>query len=131
MAQKEAFSYLGKDRVLVFSDPDSDPDSDEVDEVLSCLEQLSTEDIVTLYWTKNAAFGPVVDGVELIDTPHKLLQQGKIDRTGTLKAVMMGSTSEVRARKKSASSIHLRHFLDGKRAFLPRQDRDKHEETGG
>jgi hypothetical protein len=80
-----------------------DPDSDEVDEVLSCLEQLSTEEIVTLYWTKNAAFGPVVDGVELTDTPHKLLQQGKIDRTGTLKAVMMGSTSEVRARKKSAS----------------------------
>ena len=70
---------------------------------MSCLEQLSTEEIVTLYWTKNAAFGPVVDGVELTDTPHKLLQQGKIDRTGTLKAVMMGSTSEVRARKKSAS----------------------------
>ena len=47
--------------------------------VVECLVAMSANDITRTWTTSHAAFGPVVDGVELSDTPHELLRQGKIN----------------------------------------------------
>jgi carboxylesterase type B len=60
--------------------------------VSECLVALSANEITRTWTTIHAAFGPVVDGVELTDTPHELLRQGKINTQ--LRAVLVGSTSE-------------------------------------
>jgi carboxylesterase type B len=60
--------------------------------VVECLVAMSANDITRTWTTSHAAFGPVVDGVELSDTPHELLRQGKINTQ--LLAVLVGSTSE-------------------------------------
>ena len=85
--------------------------------VLRCLESLSTDQLVTLDTTRNAAFGPVVDGVELTDTPHSLLRQGKIDPQ--LRAVMVGSTGEDSGAtlEHNASSDDFRQFMAGEYLF--------------
>ena len=85
--------------------------------VLRCLESLSTDQLVTLDTTRNATFGPVVDGVELTDTPHSLLRQGKIDPQ--LRAVMVGSTGEDSgaALEHNASSDDFRQFMAGEYLF--------------
>jgi carboxylesterase type B len=60
--------------------------------VVECLVAMPADEITRTWTTSHSAFGPVVDGVELVDTPHELLRQGKINTE--LRAVLVGSTSE-------------------------------------
>ena len=64
-----------------------------VDEMaVDCLEELSAQTLATLNTTRQASFGPVVDGVELTDWPQRLMMAGKVDPS--LSAVLLGSVSE-------------------------------------
>jgi carboxylesterase type B len=60
---------------------------------LACLRALPLNTLLNFSSVKNSsAYGPVVDGVELTDTPLQLLRQGKVDRG--VRAVIMGSMAE-------------------------------------
>ena len=64
-----------------------------VDEMaVDCLEELSAQTLATLNTTRQASFGPVVDGVELTDWPQRLMMAGTVDPS--LSAVLLGSVSE-------------------------------------
>jgi len=90
----------GVNRLLVYqyncSNSSSSSGSVVTTKQLQCLEGYDGGKLVALASVKAAAFGPVVDGVELLDTPIALLRKGAVDTSGYLRAVAVGSMAEVR-----------------------------------
>jgi carboxylesterase type B len=88
------------------------------EDAIACLTRLSVEKLLTVVNASNASFSPTPDGVELLDLPWVLAEQGDV-APGV--AVILGSTAEDSDANLTASLTNLTTTRADFEAFLVNQ----------